>query len=142
MCIIIHGQHDYILVKNQLKFYFPYSRTPTGLGPPHCRGFTITLRHTTLCRTSLDEWSARYRDLYLTDIFAPGGIQTRNHWKGAAADPPLRPRGHWVRLNEIPQENWSLKRRSITRSEFFFSDEVPRCVDKEQDRHVKCKYAI
>jgi len=32
---------------------------PSGLGHPHCRGFTITLRHTTLGRTSLDEWSAR-----------------------------------------------------------------------------------
>jgi hypothetical protein len=30
------------------------------------RGFTITLRHTTLGRTPLDEWSARHRDLYLT----------------------------------------------------------------------------
>ena len=36
-------------------------------GPwPYLRGFTITLRHTTFGRTSLDEWSARIRDLYLT----------------------------------------------------------------------------
>jgi hypothetical protein len=36
-------------------------------GPPHCRGFTITLfRHTTLGRTHLDEWPARRRELYLT----------------------------------------------------------------------------
>ena len=40
--------------------------TPSGPGPPHYRGFTITLRHTTLSRTPLDEWSARRRDLYLT----------------------------------------------------------------------------
>jgi hypothetical protein len=33
----------------------------SGPRPPHCRGFTITL-----VRTSLDEWSARRRDLYLT----------------------------------------------------------------------------
>jgi hypothetical protein len=39
---------------------------PGGLGPPHYRGFTITLRHTTLGRTPLDEWSARRTDLYLT----------------------------------------------------------------------------
>jgi hypothetical protein len=36
----------------------------------HClliRGFAITLiEHTTLCRTALDKWSARRRDLYLT----------------------------------------------------------------------------
>jgi len=34
--------------------------------PPHCRGFTITPRHTTLGRTPPDEESARRRDLYLT----------------------------------------------------------------------------
>ena len=39
---------------------------PTGPGPPHYRDFTITLRHITLGRTPLDEWSARRGDLYLT----------------------------------------------------------------------------
>jgi hypothetical protein len=39
---------------------------PTGPGPPHYPGFTITLRHTTLGRTPLDEGPARRRDLYLT----------------------------------------------------------------------------
>jgi len=39
---------------------------PGGQGPPHYRGFTITLRHFTFGRTPLDEWSARRRDLYLT----------------------------------------------------------------------------
>ena len=34
--------------------------------PPPLRVFLITLRHTTLSRTPLDEWSARRRDLYLT----------------------------------------------------------------------------
>ena len=38
----------------------------SGPGHPHCQGFTITLRHTTLNRTPLDEWSARRRDFYLT----------------------------------------------------------------------------
>ena len=37
--------------------------TPCGPGPPHCRLFTITFRHTTLGRTPLDERSARRRDL-------------------------------------------------------------------------------
>jgi len=61
-----------------------WRRSPTGTGPSHYRDFTITLRHTTLRRTSLEEWSARRRDLYLTthhnhttDIHAPGGIRTR-----------------------------------------------------------------
>jgi hypothetical protein len=34
--------------------------------PLDCEGFTITLRHTTLDRTPLDEWSAKRRDVYLT----------------------------------------------------------------------------
>jgi hypothetical protein len=50
-------------------YYFPPLSGTTahsGLGPPHYRGFTITLRHTTLGRTPLDEWWAQHRDLYLT----------------------------------------------------------------------------
>ena len=39
---------------------------PSGQGPPRYRVFTITLRHTTLGRTPLDERSARRRDSYLT----------------------------------------------------------------------------
>ena len=33
-----------------------------------------------------------------TDIHAPGGIRTRNPSKRTAANPRLRPRGHWDRL--------------------------------------------
>ena len=32
-----------------------------------------------------------------TNIHAPGGIRTHNTSKRAAADPRLRPRGHWDR---------------------------------------------
>jgi hypothetical protein len=41
---------------------------PSGPGPTHCRGPAITLRHITLGRTPLDEWSAHRKDLYHTDI--------------------------------------------------------------------------
>jgi hypothetical protein len=65
---------------------------------PHYRGFMITLRYTTLGKIALDEWSARSRDLYLTTHkIHPGGIRTHNRSKRAAADPRLRPRGHWDR---------------------------------------------
>jgi hypothetical protein len=56
--------------------------------------------------TSLDEWSARHRDLYLktntqhsqqTDIHSPGGIRTPNLSSRAAVYLLLRPRGHWDR---------------------------------------------
>ena len=39
---------------------------PSGAGPPHYGGFTITLRHNTLGRTPLHEWSAQRTNLYLT----------------------------------------------------------------------------
>jgi len=39
--------------------------SPTGPRSPHYRDFTITLTHTKLDKTPLDEWSTR-RDRYLT----------------------------------------------------------------------------
>jgi hypothetical protein len=51
--------------KNADFFLFHMITAPSGPGPPHYSGFTITLRHTTLGRTPLDEWSAWRRDLYL-----------------------------------------------------------------------------
>ena len=63
-----------------------------------------TQRRTTICRTPLDEWSARPRDLYMakhyshqTDIHAPGGIRTHSLSKRTAPDLRLRPSGHWDR---------------------------------------------
>jgi hypothetical protein len=63
-----------------------------------CENMTYT--HT-FGRTPLDKGSARRRDLHLTthsthktDIHASGGIRTRSPSKRAAADRPLRPRGH------------------------------------------------
>jgi hypothetical protein len=47
-------------------FLFHGARAHCWPGPPHYRSFKITLNHTTLGRTLLDEWSARHRDLYLT----------------------------------------------------------------------------
>jgi hypothetical protein len=67
--------------------------SPRGPGPSHDRGFVITLRHTTLGRTPLYEWSARCRDLYLTthntrkrQNHGPGGIRTHNPRKLTAAE--------------------------------------------------------
>ena len=77
-------------------FFPPMAPQPSSRSrPPHYRGFTIILRHTTLGRTPLDECSARRRDLYLTphnnhdrqtDRHDPGVIRTR-----------LRQCGHWDR---------------------------------------------
>jgi hypothetical protein len=51
---------------NHNNFFTMARQPPSGQRPPHYREFIITLRHTTLSRTPLDEWSARRRDLYLT----------------------------------------------------------------------------
>ena len=65
----------------------PHGTTaPSGPRPPHYRGFTITLRHTTLVRTPLYEWSACRRDLYLTPHITHKRQISNQH---------LRPQGHW-----------------------------------------------
>ena len=50
--------HDFFLTMTQ--------QPPSGPRPPHYRRFAITLRHTTICRIPLDEWSARRREFYPT----------------------------------------------------------------------------
>jgi hypothetical protein len=47
-------------------FFSSGATSPSGPGLPHCWGSRPTLRHTTLDRTPLDEWSARPRGFYLT----------------------------------------------------------------------------
>jgi hypothetical protein len=90
-------------IKLQQGFYFSHgTKAPSGLGPPSHRGFKITLRHTTVSRTAVDEWSARCTDLYLTThnthkrqtSMPPTGIRTCNPSKRVASDPHLRSRGH------------------------------------------------
>ena len=55
------------VVQKWTQGYFFYGVTaPSGPGPPYYWGCTITLRHTTFGRITLEEWSARHRDLYLT----------------------------------------------------------------------------
>jgi len=45
----------------------PYDATPPSPpGSPYNQGFTVTLRHTPLGNTPLDEWSAQNTALYLT----------------------------------------------------------------------------
>jgi hypothetical protein len=76
---------------------FHDATVPSGTGPPSYRGFTVTLRHTTIGRTSLDEWSVWSTDLtqHTTLKTVTHGIRTRNPSKRAAADPRLKPRGQW-----------------------------------------------
>jgi len=78
----------------------PWLDSPSGPRPPYCWGFEITFRYITICRTSLDEWSACHRDLQLTtrnthkregEIHVPSDIWTLKPSKQVAADSRLRP---------------------------------------------------
>jgi hypothetical protein len=68
---------------NIKSYFFSMASQPLGgLGLLSFRGFTIThIRHTTLCRTPLDKWSDRRRDLYLT---------THNTHKRQTSMPPAQ----------------------------------------------------
>jgi len=55
--------------------------SPTGPGPSHFLGFMITLRHTVLGRTRLEEWSARRRQ---TSTWEHTTLTRDSHpWSGA-----------------------------------------------------------
>jgi len=87
-----------------LAFFLPWRNNHSRSRPSRCRGFTITLRHTTLGSTPLDEWSARRRDLYLN---------TFNTQKRQTSIPPRdsnpqsrQASGNWNR-HVFDAENWS-----------------------------------
>jgi hypothetical protein len=102
-----------------------------GPGPPHYRGFTITLRHTphsvgllwTSDQPTQRPLSDNTQHSHETDIHAPGGIRTNNPSKRAAADPRLRPRGHWDRQNTITLSHYFTKnkKRYVRRKLFEFT---------------------
>jgi len=54
------------VVVTLILIFFCGATVLSGPGPPRFRGFTITPRHTTFGRTSLDECPTRRRDPYLT----------------------------------------------------------------------------
>ena len=94
---------------------FSWCNGLSGPRPPHYRGFLVTLRYITLCRTPLDERSTRRRDQYLTtknthqrlDIHATDGIQTRNTSKRATAHSllRLRSRRYWRKCRDYLLNN-------------------------------------
>jgi hypothetical protein len=80
-------------------YFFQGATAPSGPGPPHCRVFTITLRHTTLVRllwTSdqpYAESSTCQHTTLTTDRNECPRRDSTSKWE--AKDPRLRPRGHW-----------------------------------------------
>jgi len=100
---IAHSCIFYIKVHRSFHFIFPlwHCDPEQAKASSFFRFLDHTQRRTTVDRASLDEWSTRRRDLYLTThnthkrhIHAPDGIRTRNPCRRAVADPRLRPRGH------------------------------------------------
>jgi hypothetical protein len=81
----------------QFQFIFMAKQPLLGSEPSHYRYFTITLRHTRLGKTPLDEWSIRLRDFYLTThnthnrhtSMPPAGLEPTN------SNPRFRNRGRW-----------------------------------------------
>ena len=98
----------------------------SGHSPPHYWSSTIIFKHTTICTTPLDEWSAHSRDLYLTT-----GNTHCKHRRRTAADPRLSPRGH--RDRGITTGNILLP-LLIVMSDFPSLDRVCRCVVCKQKR--------
>jgi len=95
------------IIVHLLVFFLPVALRPNaGHGPFIHEVSRSHTRHITVGRTPLDAWSVRRRDLYLTThnthnrqtSMPPGWIRTHNLSRRAAADPRLRPRGHWDRL--------------------------------------------
>jgi len=75
---------------------------PSGPGPPHSRGFYIT--HNDAPQSVGFPWtsdqlvaetSTSIHTTLTTNIHGPGRIRIQNLSRRAAADPCLRPRGHW-----------------------------------------------
>jgi hypothetical protein len=91
-----------------LLFYFLWRCDPTRvMASSFLRFLDHAQRRTTVDRTSLDEWSARRRDLYLTHnahnrqtSMPLGGIRNHDLNGRTAADLRLRPRCHWDRQYE------------------------------------------
>jgi hypothetical protein len=63
---LLHAQQNILCKLSLIRLFFHGATAPSGPRPPHHWGFVITLGHTTLGRTPLDEGSARRRDLCLT----------------------------------------------------------------------------
>ena len=80
--------------------------TPIRVMDPPFQGFMITLRHSSVGRTPLEEGSARPRDLYLTThnthirktSMPSSRMRTSNSSKRMATDPHFRQHEQGVRL--------------------------------------------
>ena len=89
-----------VLFVRQNAFLFHGATAAVERGPPHYRGRVL--------RPTQIPLPDHTRHSQYTEIHAPGGIQTRNPSKRAAADPRLRPRGLWDRQPKCVQNEMSV----------------------------------
>ena len=92
---------------NHARLFCFSSKIPTAPSrptPSHYRDFAITLRHTTLDKTPLDEWSARRRDLCLT---THNNHTHRHPWPQRDSNPQ-----YWNNLRCVNLE-WRAKFKSL-----------------------------
>ena len=117
-------------------FLLPLRNSLSGPGPPHYRGFTIILRHTTFGRTQrpLPNNTQHSQE---RNIHAPGAIRTRNPSKRAVADPRLRPRGHWDRLCQCTGLLTQLRQETKNRSNSSGLAHAPENSEKGATLHSK-----
>jgi len=97
VCVSIYI-HIYIF------FFWDRAAAPGGVGLPHYRHFTITLRHTTLGKTPLDGWSDRRTDLSLT---IHNRYQTQTSFHLAGFEPAIL-------TNERQQQSYAFLRHTTT----------------------------
>jgi hypothetical protein len=57
----------YFMLSWVCEFFVSWHNSPSEPRPPHCQGFMIALRNTTVGWTSLDEWSTRQHTTLTTD---------------------------------------------------------------------------
>jgi hypothetical protein len=99
--------------------FYHAAATPTGPAPSHYRRFTITLRHATASRTTLDEGSARRRDFH----FTTQNTHKRQAWIPRARFKPTIPASEWPLTHALARPlasaqtvNSSLKCLRLTKS--------------------------
>jgi hypothetical protein len=97
-------------------FFPPWLHSPSGPSP-HYRGFTISHSDTqhsagllwTSDQTVAETSTWRHTTLITDRHPCPRRIRTRNPSRRTAADPRLRPHGHWDRLQlTVKPRNWEL----------------------------------
>jgi len=95
------------VILNYVYFILSWRNSPSGPRPPiveASRSHSDIPQSVGLLWTSdqpVSETSTWQHTTLTTDIHAPGEFRTHNIRKRAAADPRLRPRGHWERLDYV-----------------------------------------